>query len=110
LQQSLIVFEFDSGDCGLEFNEDGENCTVAATGEEFDLSGPAIEEYLVSHGYAKRVWTTHAGGAWFTREAAEAEATSRSNFYGEKYKGWRVYCVPAHGDLKTLLDGVSDYD
>ena len=113
LQTVVCAFEYDCGDGGLVHGEDGEVYLPGTNWEDEDaeaMSTDEVNDYLFDHGLARREWTTHSGGVWFTREEAEAEAERRGYFYGRKGKDWRVYCVPAHGELAKLLDQHSDYE
>lgn len=51
-------------------------------------------------------WFTE--GVWLDREEAERFGTRRDYRYGVKGKDWRVYGVPANGELAKLLQANGD--
>lgn len=62
------------------------------------LEGALSPSDLVCHGYAEMVW--HTQGVFLTREEGEVCGEQKSHHYPD---GWRVYCVPAEGELVELL-------
>lgn len=64
----------------------------------------AAVDFLVDLDMAQIVWRTVA--VYLTREEADARGVEIAHRFP---LGWRVYCVPAEGQLRTLLLGIDGY-
>ena len=62
------------------------------------------DRQLVDKGVASEHWRTEY--VFFTRDEAEAWATAHAYRWPS---GWRVYCVPAHGELSKILKENTTY-
>lgn len=107
LQIAQVGLTADYCDADWEYGEEGE---MRYLPDDILLSGSALDDFLVNHGFGRRYWTTFDGGVWFTREEAENAAERRIYHYGVKGKDWRVFCVCAQGTLEEILNEHSNYD
>lgn len=63
---------------------------------EREVSWATLEERELAAHY----WETE--GVWLSREEGNAYGKARAHNYPEG--GWRVFCVPAEGELRALVD------
>lgn len=85
------------GECEQVFEEDRIIHDRRHEADEDDIPVISNQE-LLSRGAVERVWETSL--VFLTREEGEAFGRATHYHYPD---GWQVYCVPAEGSLKEVL-------
>ena len=66
-----------------------------------DGDDPLTADELAYHDWGSRIW--HTESVWYSRPEAEAYGKENAHKHAD---GWRVFCVPAAGNLAAILDDI----